>query len=215
MHALVVERALRDLELLEDVSDVRLDRLRRDIETLRDPAVGEALRHQCEHLPLARRQLVERIRAAPTLEQRRDQLWIDDDAARDDARDRVRQLVHVEYAVLEQVPDPLLIAVEEPERILGLDVLREHEEADVFEARPDLRGGPQALVGERRRKTDVDEDGIGLLALDDVEQLARGLGLPDELEPRAAEEAPQALADEQRVLGDGEPQRHYEAATAA
>jgi hypothetical protein len=126
----------------------------------------------------------------------------------DDARDRVRQLVDVEDAVLEQVPDPLLIAVEEPERILGLDVLREHEKADVVEARPDLRGGSQALVGERRRKTDVDEDGVGPLALDDVEQLGRGLGLPDELEPRAAEEAPQALADEQRVFGDGEPQRH-------
>ena len=94
-------------------------------------------------------------------------------------------------------------------------VLREHEHGHIRVLVADLERRLQPLVTVRRRKPDVDEDCVRPLPLDHVQQLVGGLRLADELEPRAAQEAPQALADEERVLRDGEAKRHYGAATAA
>jgi len=63
--------------------------------------------------------------AAASLEQLLYQHGIDDHAAVDDARNRLGELIDVQKAVLEQVADPTLVAVEQPEGVLGLDVLGE------------------------------------------------------------------------------------------
>jgi hypothetical protein len=55
VDALVFECALGKAELLEDVARVGLYGLRRDVESLCDPAVGQALRHQVQHLAFSRR----------------------------------------------------------------------------------------------------------------------------------------------------------------
>src|SRR4051812_36727879 len=63
-HAPVILGSRRQAELGEDARDVLLDGAQRDHEPLRDRLVRAALRHQLEHLALARRELVERIVAA-------------------------------------------------------------------------------------------------------------------------------------------------------
>ena len=55
VHPTVVGGSAREIELREDMADVRLDCLRGHDETLRDTAVGQALGHQSEHIPFARR----------------------------------------------------------------------------------------------------------------------------------------------------------------
>ena len=55
--------ARRDAELLEDVVHVHLQRLLADEEAPRDLGVVETVRHQVQHLVLARRQELESLRA--------------------------------------------------------------------------------------------------------------------------------------------------------
>jgi hypothetical protein len=54
-------RVRREIELAENAADVCFYGLRRDVERLRDPAVGSSFRQQREHFELARRQLGERV----------------------------------------------------------------------------------------------------------------------------------------------------------
>jgi hypothetical protein len=91
-HAFVFERALGKAQLLEDVAYVRLDGLRRDVEPLRDAAVGQALGHQAEHFAFPGGQLVERVGASAAVEQLGDEGRVDDDAAGDNTCDRVREI---------------------------------------------------------------------------------------------------------------------------
>ncbi len=57
-------RRLRQLQLLEDLGDVRLDRALGDEDASRDGAVGQSFRDEREHLPFSLRRLRERILAA-------------------------------------------------------------------------------------------------------------------------------------------------------
>ncbi len=57
-------RRLRQLELLEDLGDVRFDRALRDEDAGCDGAVRHPFGDEPEHLPFALRQLRERILAA-------------------------------------------------------------------------------------------------------------------------------------------------------
>ena len=87
VYALVVERTLGEAQLLEDVVGVSLDGFGRDEESLRDPAVGEALGHQAKDVALAWGEFVEWVCAAAALEQLCDKGGIDDHSAGDDAGD--------------------------------------------------------------------------------------------------------------------------------
>jgi hypothetical protein len=95
------------------VAYVRLDGLRRDVEPLRDAAVGQALGHQAEHFAFPGGQLVERVGASAAVEQLGDEGRVDDDAAGDNTCDRVRELRDVEDAVFEQVADAPLASLEQ------------------------------------------------------------------------------------------------------
>jgi hypothetical protein len=75
-------------------------------------AVGEALRHQREHLSLSIGQLFEWIRLAAAGEELRDELVIDDSLARGDAPKRRGELASVQHPVLEQVAAPSFRAVD-------------------------------------------------------------------------------------------------------
>jgi hypothetical protein len=57
----------------------------------------------------------------------------------------------VEDALLEQVADPLGMFLEQPHRVVGLDVLREDKYPDLRMLRANRLGGDEAFVGVRRR----------------------------------------------------------------
>ena len=61
VHAPVLARVRREVELAEDAADVRLDGLARHEELLADPPVGPPLGDEREHLELARREGGERV----------------------------------------------------------------------------------------------------------------------------------------------------------
>ncbi len=102
-----------------------------DHEAIGDPLVRQALGHQLEHLALPRRQRAERVVAALLREQGRDDDRIERRAAGADPPDRVGELVDVADPVLEQVADALGRVGQELHGQAELDVLGEHEHADV------------------------------------------------------------------------------------
>ena len=95
-----------------------------------------------------------------------DELRVDDDPAFADTAHRVGQLTAVEHAVLEQVAAAFVAPLEQSERVLRFDVLREDENPDVRPARANRLCRDEALVGMRRRHADVDDGDVGRLCLD-------------------------------------------------
>src|SRR5207237_60198 len=78
------------------------------------------------------------------------------------------ELRHVEHPVLEQIAEAAL--AHESERMLGLDVLREHEHADAGMLLSDARRRAYPLGGEGRGHSDVRDNEVGLLPRDRVKQ---------------------------------------------
>src|SRR5262245_59751065 len=70
-----------------------------------------------------------------------------------------------------------------------------------------LLRGDEALVGVVRRHADVDDRDVGFVAANLEQQVVGRRGLADDLEPRSLEQARDALAHQDRVLGDDDPQR--------
>src|SRR5262249_55220538 len=127
---------------------------------------------------------------------------VDDYSACEDASDCFRQLGWVEDPVLEQVADSSFAALEQTERVLGLDVLREDEQRYQGEAGADLCGGAQALVAVAWRQRDVDQDDVRLHPLDQVEQILNRFRLAYDVEISFAQDSIETLANQQRVFGD-------------
>ena len=71
-----------------------------------DPAVGAALGHERQHLPLPGRELGQRVGPPLVPDQLRDDLGVERRATPRDPAQRIEELVHVEHAVLEQVAEP-------------------------------------------------------------------------------------------------------------
>ena len=69
---------LRQAELPQDAVHVIFDRSLGDPQVPSDTGVGATLRHQAEHLALARRELVKRIVGPPGLDELLDESRIDD-----------------------------------------------------------------------------------------------------------------------------------------
>ena len=112
------------------------------------------------------------------------------------------RIADVEDALLEQVADALGVLFEQPQRVARLDVLRQHEHADVGVARADPLGGDEALVGVGRGHADVDDRGVGLSEPDVAEQALGVLGLGHDLDSGVPEQADDPLACEHDVVGD-------------
>ena len=93
------------VELAEDRADMGLDGPLREPELLGDARVRPALRHQAEHLALARRQLIERVVSRRRDEELLHDLRVERAAAAAHALRSFEELVHVEDAVLQQVAE--------------------------------------------------------------------------------------------------------------
>src|SRR4030095_2471381 len=88
------------------------------------------------------------------------------------------------------------------ERVPRLDVLGEDEHTGVRKALADLPRRSQALIRVRRWHADVDDRDLRLVHADVAQQILGVPGLRDDLEPRLAEEARDALAQEHRAVGE-------------
>ncbi len=117
-------------------------------------------------------------------------------------RKRVGQRRQIEDPVLQQVADPLGHVLQQPERVRGVEVLRQQQHGRARSRRPQLRSGAQALVGERRRHPDVEDHDVRIVGLDQLlERLGRA-GLRRDLDAEVAQDAHDALPDEHHVVDD-------------
>src|SRR5262249_18601258 len=128
-------------------------------------------------------------------------------ALRDTAH-RAGELRHVGDPVLQQVADTFGALRQEVERVLRLDVLREHEHARLWVLLADLARGAQALVGVRRRHADVDDRDLGAVGTHLEEELLRVARLADHLEARVLEQTRDALAEKHGVFGEHDAHRY-------
>ena len=120
----------------------------------------------------------------------------------DDWLESVDEHGDVRHPLLEQIPGPLGVLLEETHRVARLQVLRQHEHAHIRMRGPNGLGRDESLVGERRRHADVDDRDIGMLAGHDPKELLRVVDLADDVDARALEEARRPLPQEHRVVGD-------------
>ena len=146
----------------------------------------------------------ERVVLAPPPDELRDDLGVERRAALAHAPHGVGELGDVRDAVLQQVADALGALGEQVERVLGLDVLREHEHAGAGMLLADLARGAQPLVGVRRRHADVDERDVRAVRAHLQHQLVGRPGLPDDVEPGLLEQSRDPLAEQNRIVGEND-----------
>ncbi len=113
------------------MAHVRLDGLRAQEERLADPVVRVPLGHERQNLALAVREVVETIWLARSPHETRNDGGIENTLAVVDPAKRVDEDGDVRYTLLEQVPAPLGMLLEQPHRVTRLEVVREHEDADL------------------------------------------------------------------------------------
>ena len=137
----------QQLELREDVGDVRLDGLRGEIEAGRrspgssGPPPSSARTSRSRSVRSSSGTL-----RPPPADELGDDLGVDDRAALGDPSDRVGEVVEVVDTVLEQVADAAGSVGDQPEGEGRLDVLGQDEDADRRPVLgPDRLGGPQTL----------------------------------------------------------------------
>src|SRR5579871_409315 len=121
--AAVVVPVLGQSELRKDARHVTLDRRYGNDERFGDSLIGPTLSHKTEHLPLAVRQVIDRVMPAPTLDETADDFGIDHRAAGSDAMDGVDEALNVSHAMLQQVADTLGSVAEEVDGIAVLEEL--------------------------------------------------------------------------------------------
>ena len=139
-----------------DAGDVLLDGPLGHDQAVRDRLVGEPLGHQPEHLALAGRQVGQPVLTAPAADELRDDARVEGAAPAGDAAGGVGQLVTRRDAVLEQVADALRRLGQQVHRVVGLDVVREHQHPGPWVLPPDAprRLQPSSLwVGGMRMST--------------------------------------------------------------
>jgi hypothetical protein len=130
-----------------------------------------------------------RIVAAATADELRDDARVERGAAFRDAAHCRAEVVDVRNAVLEEVADALGALRQELHRVAGLDVLREDEHGGVGVLLADLLRRDEPLVGVRGRHADVDDRDVGVVGADLQQQLLGVAGLADDLEAAVLEQA--------------------------
>ena len=156
---------------------------------------------------LARGQLGQRRCLALPAEHPPDHLRIEHGPPVRHAPDRARELLDVGDAVLEQVPDRARVLADQLERVVGLDVLRQHEHADVGMRLADLDRRAQSVVGVGRRHADVDDRDVRAMRADLAEELVGITGLRYHVEALGLEHADHATAQQDVIVGDHQAQR--------
>ena len=119
------------------------------------------------------------------------------------------EVLEVVDAILEEVADAARAVGDEPQGERRLDVLRQDEDADLRAVLgADRLRGPEALVGVGRRHPDVDDRDVGVVLADGDEERVGVADLGDDLEAGLDQQPGDPLAQEERVVGQDEPEGH-------
>lgn len=201
--ATVIILAFGNSKLHQHMPHVRLNCALAQVEAPGDARVGESLRHLFEHLAFALRELRERIVFATRSNQTSDHLGIERGTPVGNAFCRVEEGANLEHAVFEQVAKAA-----EGDELYGmhrLDVLREDEHAQVGIGLLGLPRRTRALVGERRRHTDVQDDEVRAVLGDSERQRIRISEGGRDLVSCILEEPAEPLAQQHLILRDHNP----------
>ncbi|MNW58782.1 hypothetical protein D3C74_366650 [compost metagenome] len=168
------------------------------------------MRHELEHLALARRQPSQAVVEARGAHELAHDLGVQDRLSCRDPGQRVEELAHVRDPVLEEVAHAFRAACEQVAHEARLDVLREQQHPEPGRGLPQGQGRAQPLVGEGRGHADVDDDDVGQLAQDREPPDLRDQRVPvpdrrDHLVAAAREQRDEPVAQDDGVLGDDEP----------
>ena len=125
-----------------------------------DALIRAALGDQGKDLPLARGELVDRIDLPAAREELVDDRSVDHAFPGCDPFQSVDQLLDASDPFLHQISDSPRLLVDESQRVLGLEVLRQNEDGGLWIARADLTGGAEPLVSMRRRHPNVDDGDV-------------------------------------------------------
>jgi hypothetical protein len=124
-----------------------------------------------------------------------------------DAADGLEEVAHVGDAVLQQVADARRGTGEQLGCGAGLDVLGEHEHADLRVVVMDRQGGAQPLVGVGRRHAHVDDGHVGQVRGDGVPERLRVGDRGDHVKAPAGEGLGQPVPHDRGVLGYDDAER--------
>jgi hypothetical protein len=91
-------------------------------------------------------------------------------------------LLDATHAFLQEVSGAGGPLLDEPEHVLGLEVLREHEHGDVGIERTDLARGTEAFVGVGRRHPNVDHCHVRAHDANALEERIRVIDLLDDVD---------------------------------
>ena len=155
-----------------------------------------------ENLALAFGELVEGIGLAAAREEPGDDRRIDHCLAFGQPPERIDEDRGIADAVLEQVARPLGMLLEQPHRETRLDVVREHEDADVRVELANALRRDDPLVRVRRRHADVDDHTVGPGRRDIAHQAVDLARLADHLDAGAGEDADDPLSGQHHVIRD-------------
>jgi hypothetical protein len=200
-HTAVIVIALGQRELHHDAVHVSLDRALCDPESSCDAGVRASLRHQREHLALARRQLFERITHFSRRNELLDKQWVNDRSATAYASNGVEKLVKLGDPTLEQIAAPAA-ACQQRHRLRHLHVRRQEQDRRLRKFLADQVRGLEALRPMIWRHADVDDGQIGSALANEPHQLGSVACPADDLVAAPLEQAREAFAHQHVVVGD-------------
>src|SRR4051794_3224388 len=201
-HPSVLVPRRRDPELRQHAGDMALDRALAQHELLADALVRQPLRHELEHLALARCQLREWIVSGPAPDHARHNFRVEGRPAGRDAANRIDEAAHVSNAVLQQVADAVGAVGEQLHRVVVLGVLREDEHTGVRQLCTDHLRRLETVVLVPRRHPDVDDRYVWLVCAHLAQQVFGIACLADHLDVVLGQEPHDALAQQHSVFGD-------------
>ena len=169
--------------------------------------VRTAFREQAEHLALSLGQPRRAETRRGCAEHPAHHFGIEHGTAGRDAPQRARDLAEVGDPVLEQIADTARVVADQLERVARLDVLAEHEYADLRVRPADRHGRSEPIVGMRGRHPDVGHDHVGLMRADLADEVVGVTGLRDDLEAVRLEHARLPLAQQGVVVGQDDAER--------
>ena len=179
---------------------------RGDDERAGDPGVGSALGHQREHLTLPGGQRRHAVGVAGPA--RSSWPTTSGSSAVPPAATRVSASMNSATSAtrsLSRYPTPAAAVGEQPGRVAGLDVLREHQHAGAGMVAADLDRGAQSLVGVRRWHPDVDHHDVGPCSATAASSASRVGHRGAHLEAAVLEQPDQPFPHHRGVLGDHHP----------
>ena len=111
----------------------------------------------------------------------------------------------VEHPVLEQVPDPFGMILDQPQGVARFDVLGQDQDADLRMVRPYRPGRDEALVGVGRGHLDIHDGHVRPLLADLAQQRLGVVGLCHNVDPGVPQQPDDPLPGEHDVVRDNYP----------